>query len=385
MVRRIAEYVDNIHSKTLSATGMVSLIMVAILLLSNIEQTFNDIWGVLRGRSWYTRIVYYWTSITLGPILLVAALGFSSSSYFTSTKRFLTAAPLVGKWLVAGFLPFTMLVLALGLLYIVMPNAHVQWRAAGVGGLIGGTLLQLNNVCSMFYVSRVISYANIYGSLVSLPIFLVGLYFSWLIVLLGAQVAYTFQNRKLYLQEQLAERVNQAGREFVAVRLSTQVALRFQQGHPAPTLTELGQDLGIPIRLASQVLQTLAQAKLLVEIAGEETSFQPARPLEQITCDDLLQAMRASQGTQLPTREEDARDVVQARLSQIRQAERSSAAAVTLQDLVAQVLHPRPPSPAPPAEPPPSKRTPPSAPTRESRDGASRRTVRIFFRPWKPR
>ncbi len=79
-----------------------------------------------------------------------------------------------------------------------------------IGGIVAGSLWHLNNVFGFLYVSRVVSNSKIYGSLGLVPVFMAGLYFSWLILLFGAQVAYAFQNRKSYLQEKLVENVNQA-------------------------------------------------------------------------------------------------------------------------------------------------------------------------------
>ena len=75
VARSIHEYINNIHAKTIGVTSVVVFIVMAVLLFRSIESTFNDIWGVKRGRGWYASLVHYWTSITLGPILLILALG----------------------------------------------------------------------------------------------------------------------------------------------------------------------------------------------------------------------------------------------------------------------------------------------------------------------
>src|SRR5207244_10332494 len=113
-----------------------------------------------------------------------------------------------------------------------VPNTRVRFSAALVGGIVGGTAWYVNNMFGFLYVSRVVSNSRIYGSLGLVPVFMAGLYFSWLILLFGAQVAYAFQNRALYLQEKQIENINQRGREFVALRLMTSVGLRFERGEP---------------------------------------------------------------------------------------------------------------------------------------------------------
>jgi membrane protein len=336
MVRQINAFVGNIRSGTLGATGMVALLFVAITMLSRIEDTFNDIWGVTRGRSWFTRIVQYWGAMTLGPIVLAVTFTLTSGPYFEATKRFLENFGVVGAWTMkAGLalLPYAIWSLAFSLFYQLMPNTKVRWRAALMGGVVGGCLWQLNSEFSVLYVSRVVSNSRIYGSLGMVPVFMIGLYIAWVILLFGAQVAYAFQNRRTYLQEKQAEGVHQRGREFVALRLATEIARRFQQAEKPAALTALAERVGVPTRLAGQVLHTLVQAHLLAETTDAETAFLPARPLDQITVQDVLQAIRAGSGLELATRDDPAREVVRGEFERIAAAERSVGSSLTLQAL----------------------------------------------------
>ena len=163
---------------------------------------------------------------------------------------------------------------------------------------------------------------------------MIGLYFSWLILLFGAQVAYAFQNRSVYLQDKLAENVNQRGREFIALRLMTCIGQRFQRGLPPVTLQEISAELGIPTRLAQQVLQTLLAARLVTEIAGTEAAYAPARPLEAITAHHILHALRAGGGQELPSQNEPVRAEVYGEFARIEEAERQAASSVTMLALV---------------------------------------------------
>ena len=110
---------------------------------------------------------------------------------------------------------------------------------------------------SVLYVSRVVSNSKIYGSLGLVPVFMIGLYFSWLILLFGAQVAYAYQNRASYLEEKQVENINQRGREFIALRLMTCIGQRFVQGEPPPSAVEIAEALAVPTRLVQQIMQTL--------------------------------------------------------------------------------------------------------------------------------
>ncbi len=331
--RKINEFIQNTRSGALGVTGSVLLIFAAISMLSRIEATFNDIWGVPRGRSWFMRIVLYWGVLSLAPLLLILALGLATGPHLQATQRLVAGLPLIGTFLVSfGFqlLPVAVLCLTFAAFYMLMPNTKVHWGAALVGGLVGGLLFHLNNLFSVLYVYRVVYNSAIYGSLGLIPVIMIGLYFSWLILLFGGQVAYAFQNRRSYAEEKQIEMVNQRGREFIALRLMTRVAQRYLQGEPPCSIAELSEELAVPTRLVRQIMETLAAARLVVETAGAETAYLPARPMEGITCHDILLALRATQGQELATRDEPTRTEVYGEFQRIQEAERQAASSVTM-------------------------------------------------------
>jgi membrane protein len=326
-------FIRNTNSGTLGVTGTVLLVFVAISMLSRIESTFNDIWGVTQGRSWFERIWKYWGVITLGPILLALALGLTSGPRLEATKKLINSMPFVGGLvlnLLFQLLPVVVLCLTFALLYMLMPNTKVHWKAALAGGLVGGILWHLNSVFSVLYVSRLVTNSKLYAGLAMVPVFMVGLYFGWLILLFGAQVAYAYQNRAAYVQEKQCENVNQRGREFIALRLMAFVGQRFHHGERPATVPEIASQLSVPTRLVHQVMQVLLAARLVVEVTGQEIAYAPARPLESVTCHDILLALRAGHGQELATRDDCACTEVYGEFQQILEAERKAASAVTV-------------------------------------------------------
>ncbi len=331
---KIVEFVGNIRFGTIGATAMAGLLFIAISLLRNIEGGFNGMWGVSQGRGWMMSIVVYWAVITLGPIVILIVKG-------------TTYLPQLGNsgWL-PGWIPNQVILslawvpalalssLALGALYLWMPNTRVRWSAALVGGFVAATLWMLNGRMAALYNTRVITYSKIYGSLGILPLFLLGLYLSWLILLFGAQVAYVFQFRKAYLQERQGGKVHQQAREFVALRFMAEIGRRFQVGDKALTATNCAETFGVPPTLAKDLLQLLVGARLLVETTSSETAYTPARPLGQITVRDVLRAIRAGSGNDLLTHDDKARAVVRGEFEAVVAAEDSRAAKVSLQELI---------------------------------------------------
>ncbi len=327
--RAINEFIQNTRSGALGLTGSIFLIFAAISLMSRIEDTFNDIWGVARGRTWFMRIILYWGVISLAPLLLVVAVGLASGPHIEGPRAWLASMPFVG-WLTFRLIPVVLLIVTFALIYMLMPNTKVQWRAALVGGLVGGGLFYLNNMMSVLYVSRVVSNSKIYGSLGLVPVFMIGLYFAWIILLFGAQVAYAWQNRASYFEEKQVENINQRGKEFVALRLATLIGQHYLAGSPPPTATQMATQLAVPTRLIQQIMQTLCSARLMVETAGAEGAYLPARPMETISCHDILNAIRSTHGQELSTRDEPTRAEVFGEFERIQEAERRAASSVSM-------------------------------------------------------
>ena len=399
VVQNINSYINKINSGTLGVTAGFMLVFIAVSVLSAIEGTFNDIWGVTQGRSWSARIVQYWAAISLGPLFIVSAVAYTASAGKQEEKPEVPAAieeaaatgstnlqevtedlqkpgadlrftevtnevvaPVEGAEAAAQqqddggffeslrnafarfFVPFIVLSIFLTLFYRLMPATQVRWDAAAVGGMFGGAVLQLNSLLSVVYISRVVTYSKVYGGLGVVPIFLVGLYFSWLILLLGAQVAYAYQNKQAYVQEKQAETINQRGREFIAMRFMIYIAEQFFIGNKPPSRLQLSTALAVPSQLASSILNTMVQAKLLVEVQGEETAYVPGKPLDRISEEDILNAMRTGSGTELATTQDPACSVVREEYERLQTAEMQAAGAVTLQNLVTRLAALPPPA-----------------------------------------
>ena len=348
--RSIHDYIQNAQSGKLGVTGMVLFIFTAIGMLRGVENTFNDIWGVEHERQWWHQLSSYFTIVALGPVVLIAAASLAGSSYLHATNHLVERIPLLGRVLLQ-IGPLAALWLIFALFYMLIPNTRVKFSAAFVGGLVAGTLWHLNNVFAFLYVSRVVTNSEIYGKLGLVPVFMLGLYFSWVILLFGAQVAYASQNRVAYLHDRIADNVNQRGREFVALRIMTLLGQRFQNGLPPARVLELSAELNIPSRLAQRVLRILADAHLVTQAACEGDAFLPARPLDAINAHHVLRAMRAGAGRELLV--DDSADLagIYGDFARIEAAERAAAEKISVLTLVRHLPAPltlaTPPSPGP--------------------------------------
>jgi len=190
---QIRSYIEEFSANTgqLTIWGLVFLLVTALTLLATIEDAFNDIWKVKKGRSLGHRILVYWTMLTLGPILI--ALSLSLSSYMWSLTTFSeqdVLSTLKGSLL--AYLPFILELVAFVLFYFSVPNCAVRFKHAIIGGVVAALLFELAKYGFGQYLSHVKSYQLIYGALAILPVFLIWIYLSWLVVLIGAYITAAF-------------------------------------------------------------------------------------------------------------------------------------------------------------------------------------------------
>ena len=171
-------------AKGLSLLGAVLLLVTTTTMMGMIERAFNQIWGVRRPRPWSQRVLVYWALITLGPILIGLSLT-ATTQLFTATGGLSTSFPLLGT------LFYTLVSVALSagaytLLYMTVPNRRVDWRDALWGGLAAAVAFEFAKRGFALFIRQFPTYAIIYGALAALPLFLVWMYLSWLITLVGA-------------------------------------------------------------------------------------------------------------------------------------------------------------------------------------------------------
>jgi len=274
------------------------LVVIVIQLFISVEESFNSIWGVRRGRSLLIRIVMYWTLLTLGAVLALAALSLLSAVTFAPLFDYL---PWGHKVLAAlrwsgPLVAFTVLVALLTFFYRYIPNTNVRWSPAVIGATVVVGLLFLNNYLAFFYIKSVLRSQSLFGSLSLLPVLMIGLYIFWLFVLLGGQVTYAVQNVH-YRSSRIAwDDLSQHSREGLSLLVLVLIARRFKNCEPPFTATQLSAAIRVPTQVLNESLNRLLDLRLVTASppsAGEsalDNHYQPARPLARITLQEFREA-----------------------------------------------------------------------------------------------
>ncbi len=293
LVQMIDGFVATSRNGAVGTAGAITLIIIVLQLFTSIETSFNEIWGVRRGRSWIMRIVFYWTVLTLGAVLFFAAVtGLSAGALFNAFEsRIPFGSEVVAtlKFLLpAGSL--VILVAMLTIFYRTIPNTRVWWRAALIGALVVAALLVLNNFLAFLYLKRVVLQQSLYGSLGILPILMFGLYVFWFFVLLGGQVSYAVQNVNFRNSQAAWNTLAESMRERLSLIVMLLIGRRFQSCLPPCTATELSERLKVPTQILNECIARLVKMNLITPIppsgeteASSDHRFQPARPLNRIS------------------------------------------------------------------------------------------------------
>jgi membrane protein len=175
-----------------TATMAVFLVLTSLILMSNIENALNRIWGVQTARSLSSKFVVYWSMLTLGPVLLGASLALSS--YFTLDALLSEQQIGLVRGITQTLMPYAVGSLAFFLLFMIVPNRKVPWRHALTGALLTAIMFEFAKKGFGLYLHTFDSYTVLYGALGSIPIFLIWTYLSWSIILLGASLTASFDS-----------------------------------------------------------------------------------------------------------------------------------------------------------------------------------------------
>ncbi len=304
-VSAVIGYINNTNVARLGTFGLILLLISVYSLLSKIEESFNAVCGMTKSRSPFRRFADYFSVGLIGPIFLVAAVSMTTTLKSQAFLQQLLAMEYVGQVILFWFkiVPFVVMWLAFILMYTFLPNMRIRWRAALVGGVIGGTLWQFAQYGYIGLQVGVAKYNAIYGTLAALPILMVWIHLSWIIVLFGLEIVYVIQNFQTMRQELRQGELSYEGRERLAMTVLLRVTGAFERGEPAVTLETLSRELDMPTRPLHELLERMENCRLLAEVNMDDglVGFQPAQAPDSLMVSEVVHRLRR-EGLALETR-----------------------------------------------------------------------------------
>lgn len=271
IITKINEVTDKVQSLNFTSIGGISFALLAwaaIGLVISMEHSFNQIYGGAPGRSLARRVTLYWSALTLGPVLILVSV-FMATRVVTYVEPIPWVGPLLKQ--LSRFTALGATWLLLVFLYSLMPNTKVRFRSALFGGIVAAVLWELAKYGFGLYVRKAVPYAEIYGVLGLIPLFLFWVYITWLIILFGLELTYTHQAMGVRRFKHDMERKEQEVWLSPAwlLPVAARIAKCFEAGLPCEAQV-LSKETGLPERAVVKMLATLQQAGVVHQVAGVE-------------------------------------------------------------------------------------------------------------------
>lgn len=303
VLAQVLEFTDSMLSNTkgglIAGIGVVVLMWSVIKVLGKIEMSLNEIWDVKKQRTLVRKVSDYLTIALLTPLFIII-----SSNATTKVAQYVATLQESMPWvsevyglvsLILNLLPYSLMWFAFASIYIVMPNTKVSLKSAFLGGAIAGIVFQIVQFLYIKFQIGMSSYNAVYGSFAAIPLFLFWMQTSWVIVLMGAEIAYATQNQQNFEFEFETKQLSQSLRMRLSILLLHSIIKRFEEGLSPQTATQIAAVLDIPHRIASVIIHGLIDANLIRETKTHDEKvfgYVPAMSIEKLnaqTCFDALQ------------------------------------------------------------------------------------------------
>jgi membrane protein len=291
----------------IAGIGLAILFWIVIKLLSNIEHSFNDIWGIKESRSAMRKITDYISIMLICPVLILMSSGLTVF-IITQIKQITERFSFLGFFSPLIFFSFKLLPCGVicgvfTFVYIFMPNTKVKFLSGLIAGVIAGITYQVAQWGYINFQVGVAKYNAIYGSFAALPLFLIWVQISWLVVLFGAEISFALQNIDTYEFEPDCSRVSPSFKKLLSLQIAHVLVKDFSDGRKPLTSNDISHVLEIPLRLVNHILYELVECGIAVETKTEEDlefAYQPARTINLLTIKYVIDALDKNGADDIP-------------------------------------------------------------------------------------
>lgn len=286
ILERSMAFIDNslqyAQSGVFLGIGVILLFYTVINLIGGIETNFNAIWKIKNDRSYYRQLTDYTALIIIAPIFLICNAGLSVILNSSAEQKLLglVLLPFI------ELLPYIIIVGLFTFLYLYIPNTKVKFTSALFAGVIAGLSFQLFQqlyISGQIWISK---YNAIYGSFAALPLLLLWLQISWLIVLIGVELSFGYQNVKKFNYEKDAKNISRRYKDFVILLIVTLIVKRFEKGECPYTASEISERFQIPTRITNDAIFLLQDLNIITETPSKEKvvpAYLPALDINKIS------------------------------------------------------------------------------------------------------
>jgi membrane protein len=292
IAENILQMVDRIDGRAIGAIGVVIFLWTAVSMIQKVESSFNYVWYVAKTRGFARRFSEYLVVLLIGPVAMGTAFSMIASLSSNSFVAYLEKVPGIAQifLLVGESVPYVMIIGMFTFLYYFMPNTKVSMKSALVGGLAGGVMWVTMSVIFTTFIANSFRTFAVYASFGVGIIALLWLYLNWLVLLLGAQLAFYHQNPAFLRIGRQEPDMSNGMRERLALNIMTVVGNAFRNRKQQVSLTDIGQILSVPTLVLAVVASALEKDGLLV--VTETETLMPGREMSRIRLQDILNVVR---------------------------------------------------------------------------------------------
>jgi membrane protein len=324
---------DNTNGGVVAGIGFIILFWSVIQVLNNIELSFNDIWQVKKARSPVRKFSDYLAIMIVSPFAIAL-----SGSFMVRIQSMADSVDLIKPILMflIKTVPYVSIWLLFTLIYIVMPNTKVKFKYALIAGIVAGSLALIVQWGYFEFQIGVTRFNTLYGSFAAIPLFLMWLQITWLIVLMGAEISFAYQNIESYEHEETALKLSHDNKRILTLLIAHNIVKNFEEGGKAKSVEQLGHDLKIPVRLLSELVFEMVESGILAELASEnpkDRSYQPALDINKLSVNELYMRLEKMGGENMIVQETDKLDKVMKIHEHLLDAMRESPSNVLLKDI----------------------------------------------------
>jgi len=331
----IIGFVQNVKVGVLGSLGVAMLFYTIIALIQKIENAFNFVWRVKRARSLARRFTDYLSVVMIGPVLVVTAMGIAATVMNNDIVQSMQAIEPFGTVLlfVTKLVPYFMIILAFTFLYMFIPNTRVELKSALIGAIVAGILwVSVGKVFASFVASSS-NYTAIYSSFAILFFFMIWLYLGWLILLTGSQVAFYLQHPNLVSLGGRSYVLSPRLREKEGLWLMVIIARQFYQQKSAYSFQDLEQETALTADILQELLVTLEQGALLVELAGNEPRYVPATDSSEIRVKQIIDCLRTAEESDIMVSKSKVDPAIKVLLKQLSDSQETTLSGLSLREL----------------------------------------------------
>lgn len=293
-------------SGIIAVIGVILIVYTVLRLLGSIEDSFNEIWQIKKGRTFLRRITDYIAITLFAPLLIL--ISSSITIFLHSEENSIDSLVWIHRLHIVVQILFKLLSIVLmgGLftfIYMALPNTKVKFRAAFTAGIVAAVAFEILEWVYVGFQIGAARYSAVYGSFAALPLFLVWIQYSWYVVLFCAELAFAYQNVDHYELESEIKNISQRYKRVIALLIANRVVKNFTDGNKALTATQIADKLDMPVRLARMIIADFVETGIFTEAktANEkESAYQPGISESELSVKYILDKIDTKGVNEMP-------------------------------------------------------------------------------------